>query len=117
MFYSPRLFIRDWWIGIPFLISLGALIFIFFYTLTNVHPGNEQIFLHYNVIFGVDLAGEWWKIYYLSAASLLFFLLNFGMAWWRYRSDRLVARLLASVTGIWEIFLVVATVLIVGLNI
>ena len=117
MLYSPKLFVRDWLVGIPLLVSIGAMVFMWWYTIGHIHPTTEQIFLHYNVIFGIDLAGAWWKIFYMPGSGTLIFLLNYFLAIWFYLEDKFLARLLTVITAVWEIFLIIATVLIVGLNI
>jgi len=117
MFYSPKLFVRDYWVGVPLIIAGVSVIFIWWYVLSRLHPGSEQIFLHYNAIFGIDLVGAWWQILYLPAAGTAIWLINFLSALWFYRADKFLARLLAVLSAVWEIFLAVAAFLIVGLNI
>lgn len=117
MFYSPKLFLRDWWINIPLLISLGLQLFMWWYLLSHFHSGTEQIFLHYNIIFGVDLVGNWWQIFYLPAGGLLALLVNYFFSWYSYGTDRLLARFLSVWTALATFFLVIAVWLISGLNI
>lgn len=115
--YSPKLYLRDWWIAAP----LGAIAAIqglmWWYVFSHIHPAAEQIFLHYNVIFGVDLVGDWWRIFYLPAGGAIIFLANYPLSFLFYRGDRFLARLLAVATAAGEAFLLLAVVLIVGLNI
>jgi len=117
MFYSPKLFVRDYWVGASLIITVASVVFIWWYVSSYIHPTGEQIFLHYNAIFGIDLVGPWWHIFYLPAAATIIFLVNYPLALWFYRADKFLARLLTALTAVWEIFLVVAAVLIVGLNI
>lgn len=117
MFYSPKLFVRDYWIAVPLLTATLAVIFSFYYIIAHIHPISEQIFLHYSAIFGIDLIGPWWQIYYLPVIASIVFLVNFLAGLWFYRSDKFLGRLLCVCAGIVEIFLAIATYLIVGLNI
>jgi hypothetical protein len=117
MFYSPKLFLRDWWINIPLLIALGLQLFMWWYLLSHFHSSADQIFLHYNIIFGVDLVGDWWRIFYLPAGGLLALFVNYVFSWALYGTDRLLARFLSIWTAIATFFLVIAVWLISGLNI
>jgi len=117
MFYNPKLFLKDYW-NLSSLAGVAlAQIFIWGYVLLNIRPGNGQLFLHYNVIFGVDLIGEWWQIYYLPLAGLMVLLANFGLSLFFYRNDKILARLLSFFTVFFHIFLAIAVYLIVGKNI
>ncbi|MFA6486030.1 MAG: hypothetical protein WCT40_01520 [Candidatus Magasanikbacteria bacterium] len=117
MFYSPKLFVRDLWIGIPLVVTVSCVAIVSWYVVAHIHPTDAQIFLHYNAIFGIDLIGPWWQMYFLPIFATAIFLINFSVALWFYRADKFLARLLAVLAAVWEIFLVVATILIVGLNI
>jgi len=117
MFYSPKLFLRDWWISVPLFVVLGLQIFMWWYLLANFNASMEQIFLHYNIIFGVDLVGNWWQIFYIPAGGIFAFLINYFFSWLAYSADRLLARFLAVWTAIFMVFLTVAVWVISGLNI
>ena len=117
MFYSPKLFLKDYWISGPLVASLALQGAVWWYVLANIHPSSEQFFLHYNVVFGVDLIGAWWKIYLLPAVGLLVLLLNYILGLYFYREDRLLSRLFSFFTLFFQIFLLTAAVLIVCKNI
>ncbi len=117
MFYSPKLYIRDWWVLTSGIWVILAQIFMWAYIFINIHPGDDQFLLHYNIIFGVDLAGEWWKILYLPISGLLVVLTNFLISYYFYGEERFMSRLLANMAAFFHVLLLVATVLIVGLNI
>ena len=53
--FSGLLQVWDWW-----------------YVVSNIHSSSGQIFLHYTSLFGVDLVGEWWKIFYLPIGANIF---------------------------------------------
>ena len=117
MFYSPKLFFRDPWILWPIIGSILSQLLIWWYILANIRPTTEQLFLHYNVVFGVDLIGEWWKIYYLPLAGFLVILVNYLLGLHFYRHDKLLSRLLSFFTVFFHVFLLIAIVLIVDKNI
>ncbi|MBU0546276.1 hypothetical protein KKA13_03420 [Patescibacteria group bacterium] len=116
MFFSPKLYLRDLWISIPLAGAVTAQIFMWTYILYYIHPSPDQFFLHYNITFGVDLAGEWWKILLLPISGLAVFLINYFLSFYFYGVEKFLSRLLVLIAGIFHVFLVIATVLIVGLN-
>ena len=115
-FYNPKLYLRDYWIGPVFLGCIVIQIAVWWYLLANIHPSTEQIFLHYNTVFGIDLVGDWWKIFYLPAGGLLVMFVNYLVSWYFYSSDKFLARVLSLWTGVINIFLAIAVYLIAGLN-
>lgn len=117
LFYSPKLYLRDWWITGSLLVAVFLQIFMWWYLIANIHPTSEQFFLHYNIIFGIDLLGSWWRIFYLPAGGLLLLLVNLVASWLIYGSEKLLSRVLAITTAFLHIGLLLALWLIVGLNI
>lgn len=115
-FYNAKLYLRDYWIGVIFLICVVCQIITWWYILVNIHPTTDQLFLHYSTVFGIDLIGDWWKIFYLPGGGLFIFLLNYLLSWYFYSSDKFLARVISFWTGMISIFLALAIYLIVGLN-
>lgn len=117
MFFSPKIYLRDKWIAGAVAVILACQLFMWIYTLLNIHPTVEQIFLHYNVIFGVDLVGDWWKIFYTSILGLVIALVNIGLSLWFYGRDRLFGRFLPLAAAVFNILAAIGLYLVVGLNI
>lgn len=117
MFYSPKIFFKDWRISAPFVVSGLLLLAGWYEVLRYIHPTTEQIFLHYNIVFGVDLIGAWWKLYLLPAGGLLIFLVNHLLSLHFYGDDRFLSRLINIATAVIMFFLFLAIYQIVGLNI
>lgn len=115
-FYNPKLYLRDYWIGPVFLGCIIIQLTVWWYLLANIHPTSEQIFLHYNTVFGIDLLGVWWKIFYLPAGGFLILTANFLVSWYFYISDKFLSRVLSLWSGVINIFLALAIYLIAGLN-
>ncbi len=116
MFYSPRLYLLDHWIQWPLGSSLLANLVGWWYLLGHIHPTGDPIFLHYTILFGVDYIGSWHLLLLPAVIGLLMIAVNFIFSFVIYRKSRFFSRLLALSTGILEVFLIVALVLIVGLN-
>jgi|SRR3989344_8803564 len=117
MFYSPKLFFKDPWIFGPLIGSVLSQLIVWWYILANIKPTVEQIFLHYNVVFGVDLIGDWWKIYYLPLVGIIVMLVNYISGLYFYGHDKLLSRVLTFFTVFFHVFLLIAIVLIVDKNI
>lgn len=116
MFYSPKLYLKDLWISVPIISVILIQIYIWWDLIANIHPDSGQIFLHYNIIFGVDLVGDWWKIFYLPLVGMGVLLVNYFLSFMFYGSDKFLARLLSFWVLFFHIFLTVGVVLLVRLN-
>lgn len=117
MMYPLKLYVRDRWIGLPFLVTILLVFFSFWYAVAKIHPSSEQIFLHYSILFGVDLIGEWWKVWFIPIAGLGAALVNGILSYLFYNNNKFLARFIAIVTTFLEILTIVGMVLIIGLNI
>lgn len=95
-------------------VMLNAALWSFL--LYNVHSQSEPIFLHYNIFFGVDLIGPWYKIFFLPGFGLGVLLLNTFLAWYVFKRDQLLHYLVLSTTLLIQIILMIAGILIVFLN-
>ncbi len=117
MFYSPKVYWKDKWIWVP---AAGVLFFealMMVYGAIYVRATTDAVFLHYNVVFGVDLIGEWWKVFYIPLSGLAIFVVNFGLSWWIYGQDKILGRFLTFIAAFLSMFLSLAFYLAVGLNI
>lgn len=114
--YSPRLLLKDYWLSIPALSALVALVIDWWYVLVNLPSTGERIFLHYNVTFGIDLAGARAEAFIPLAAGTAIWLVNVSVAVLIYH-HRFLARCLSIFTAIFELMLFYGMWLLVGLNI
>lgn len=117
MFYSISVYWKDRWIWVPAIFLLFFQLFMWIYGAFFIHPTTDQIFLHYNVVFGVDLIGEWWKIFAAPIGGLTIFLCNFLLSWYLYGQDKVLSRFLTFAAGLLNFGLALALYLTVGLNI
>ena len=90
---------------------------MWWYLIANIRPSSDQIFLHYNMVFGIDLVGNWQKIFYLPAGGLLIFLVDYLASWYFYSYDKFLSRLLSFWSVLLQFFLAFAVWLIANLNI
>lgn len=82
----------------------------------HIRPSTDHIFLHYNVLFGVDLIGPWWHIFYISAAGTTVFLINTILGWVVYDRNRFMTQILLAASLLVQILLLIAGILLVFLN-
>ena len=116
MFYYIKLYLRDWRIYTPLLISSLIQIFIWVYLIWSVSPSQERVFLHYNIVFGVDLVGNWWQLLLLPAAGTAVLLLNTAFSYFIYKVDKFLSRLLVFWIIFFHIFLLMAIIALVRIN-
>lgn len=117
MFRYPKVYWKDRWVWMPAVFLLLFQLFMWVYAAVYVRPTADQIFLHYNVVFGVDLIGDWWKILAVPLGGVVIFLLNFTLSWYCYSEDKILSRFLVFVAASLNLFLAIAFYLVVGLNI
>ncbi|MFA6105036.1 MAG: hypothetical protein WC725_00345 [Patescibacteria group bacterium] len=116
MLYPVKLYVKDRWVSVSLAISAAFFVYILWYTFVRIKPTTDQLFLHYNIIFGIDLIGEWWKLYSLPLLSFTIVMVNFITSYVFHRTNRFLSRFLVVITAFLELLLVVAVNLIVGLN-
>ncbi len=116
MIYYLKLYFRDWRNLVPLILTIGIQIFCWMYILLNIKPSAGRLFLHYNIVFGVDLLGEWWKIFYLPLGGIIILLINLIASCLLYKKERFLSRLLSIWIFIIHIYLSVEVYLLVRLN-
>lgn len=116
MFYLLKVFFRDFWISLPLIFSGFFQGLSWWMILSRGRFGGGNFFLHYNIIFGVDLAGEWWRIIFLPLGGLLVVALNLVLGLIFYNSDKFFSRLLSLAAAAVQAIVLVAIFLLIALN-
>jgi len=80
------------------------------------HGGEEFVVLHYNIYFGIDLVGEWYRVFNIAYLGLTIFLVNFILGGLVYLKEKIVANFLTLGTFFCLGLLSVASLLIVLIN-
>ncbi len=78
--------------------------------------GRPVVPLHYNIHYGVDWTGAWWQIFLLPAMSIVFFILNVGIAVYFVRRNPLLTGVALCSTIVLSVLLFAAMVFVVSLN-
>ncbi len=109
------LFFRISWACILILI-----LFQVFFPVWRILPliqGQSSVPLHYNVNFGVDNIGEWWRVFTAPAVGLLFALVNALGAHILWKREKMLSYVIVGSTLLLELILAAAMIFIVLLNI
>ncbi|HRY36367.1 MAG TPA: hypothetical protein P5230_00590 [Candidatus Magasanikbacteria bacterium] len=76
----------------------------------------ERLFLHYNIIFGVDRLGDTKDLWYFFAGIVGVFIFNYFFSLFLYTKDKVLSRTIMFFGGVWQIFMFIAVSFIVSLN-
>ncbi len=116
-FYPLKLYLKHFPNLVMLPLSLALNIFMWLWLIIRIKPQVEPIFLHYNVMFGVDYIGEWWRIFYLPMFGLIIWLVNAVLGWLYFSKNKFVAQLLNFVTLLCQIFLLMVCGMLIFLNV
>lgn len=116
MFSVYKALIRDPWIVGSHFLSLVALGGSMIQTVQTIHPGTGLIFLHLNIISGVNLTGVWWQLYIIPLVAFLVWLVNLFLVVRSYRSDVVAARLLGLASLVMTLGMWWGIYLLLGVN-
>jgi len=77
-----RLFFENGYLGNKInsglaILGIGANIINWLILLILLKPATENIILHYNVYFGVDMIGKRFQVFILPGVGLIIFIINF----------------------------------------
>ncbi len=75
-----------------------------------------SVFLHYDVVMGVNLQGQWWEMYYLPLGGAVILAVNTGLAFVFYPKNKLLGTVIVAITAVLELILLVSIRLIVNIN-
>lgn len=110
-----KLFWRDKYILVFFLLSFVLNLFIWIYLPLAIRPTSQAVFLHYTVHFGVDLIDNWAQIFSLPFLGLFVLLANAVLAYFVF-SFKHLSRLIMVATALIQVILVVAAIYLGFLN-
>lgn len=116
LLYPPQLYFRDRWIYIPLVGVILIQAFLWWHLAVNIRADAVQVFLHYNVIVGVDLVGDWVQIFHFPAIGIAVTACNYTISWLLYATDKFLARVLAGWALFFHLFLLAGIIFLVKLN-
>jgi hypothetical protein len=86
------------------------------YLFSKRTEGGFPIILHYNLFFGVDLVGDYNRLFLIPLIGLVIFILNSLFGNFFYKIERLASYLLTLNVLIIQIFLLLSSFLIIKVN-
>jgi len=116
-FYPLKLYFSTLSIAIFSGLALLINLFNWVWLWIQIPSGEEYLFLHYNILFGVDKIGNSWKIFYIPLLGLFILIVNVFLGWILFKKDKFMAQLLNFVALLCQLFIVIAVFLIVFLNV
>ncbi len=114
--YPLRLYFFNKTTLILFSLSLFINFLIWFWLFWQWPITTENIYLHYNVLFGVDKIGPSWHIFYLPVSGLVILVVNFLLGWLLFVKEMFVAQLLNFTAVFSQILLVIIVYFLSLLN-
>ncbi len=89
---------------------------VWFLLYRNITPQEGPIFLHYNIYFGVDLIGEWYRLYLLPGVGIIILLINVYLGYLCYKRHAILAVLVLSLTVFIQAILLISAYLLIRVN-
>ena len=100
-------------LSISAVLNLATWIWLFW----QIKPGEQTVFLHYNILFGADYVGPRWQIMVLPLTGLLILIVNVVLGWVFYNRDKFISHMLNGVSVFCQATLLLAACLLVFLNV
>ena len=110
---------RDKFFRIVFYLSIFLNLILWVLLYLNFWPLRETrdiLPLHYNIYFGIDFVGEWYKIFIIPTAGAFFIMINFLIADIVYLRDKVVSYFLTGAGLFIQIILGLAALTIISIN-
>ncbi len=110
---------RDKFFQLVFLPAIGINLIIWLLLYFNFFPlreFGEVVPLHYNVYFGIDLIGKWYKIFTIPLAGFFIILINLILYSFIYLKEKIIKYFLGVATLISQILLLIAAFVMVLIN-
>jgi len=118
MFYPIRLYLRNTRNITTWVVSMVLNFLSWTWIITRLgFLEGEQIFLHYNILFGVDLVGSWGQALFIPSLGIVIILLNAIVGWTLFQRDRFASYLLNGTALLCQVGILVVSGLLVFLNI
>ncbi|MDZ7799113.1 MAG: hypothetical protein U5L76_05965 [Patescibacteria group bacterium] len=128
-YFFKKVFNRDFWgeaeLGvlfankiflINFIISLILNLVVWLLLYMQFQPTQEPVILHYNIYFGIDLIGDWYKIFALPLFGFIIFFINFFFSIIIYHKEKILSYILIFSSSVIQIFLGLASLFIIFQN-
>lgn len=83
---------------------------------SSLSGARDLLPLHYNIYFGIDFVGKWYKIFIMPTTGIFFIIINFFVADIIYLRDKAISYFLTGASLFIQVMLVLAAMAIVSIN-
>lgn len=99
-------------------LGLAGLLNIIHWTILyiKIKPAQDDLLLHYNVVYGADFIGKSLYLYWIPLLALILLLLNVAIAALFYKKEKLASYFLSSASIPVQMVFLVATVNLILVN-
>lgn len=111
------IFAKDKLVWINFIVALLLNIAMWVMIYVKVAPTDQSVVLHYNVLSGIDLLGQWYQIYTLPLIGLVLLIFNYVVAYKIYNRQVIFSYFLTVASSLEQIILLVSTFFVILVNI
>lgn len=81
------------------------------------HGGEFALILHYNVLYGADILGQYYELYSLPIAGLMILVLNGALGYYANKKKKfLINYILLSTAVLTQAFLLISGIALVVIN-
>jgi len=101
--------------SLSLLMNLALWIFLYF-KFYPLKDAGELLPLHYNIYFGIDFVGKWYKIFVMPLLGVFFIVVNFILADIIYLRDKIVSYFLLGAGAFIQILFGLAAYMIIVIN-
>lgn len=116
-FFPLKLYIKKVSTGGFFALGLALNLFVWLWLWLHIPSELDELFLHYNILFGVDLIGPAWHIYLVPLSGLIILLTNVFLGWALFKKEPFASYILNFSACFVQLFLIIDAYLLVLLNV
>jgi hypothetical protein len=109
-------FVRNQRVQLPMVIGFVFNLVVWAFLWWKIRPQADPVYLHYNIYFGVDLIGQWYRIFLLPALGFVFYVIDIAIAAFLYKKSVLLGYVVLWLAVSLQAVLFFASYLIVRQN-
>lgn len=96
-------------------VVINLVIWLLFWS--KISRRDEMVFLHYNIYFGIDLIGEWYKVFLIPLSGVFIIIANSFLALTLFARSKFISYLLFITSFLCQVILIIASLAIIWINI
>ncbi len=108
--------VKNKWTVIPLVVGFILNIILWLFIYLKISPQDDLVFLHYNIYFGVDLIGDWYRMYLMPLLGVLIIFINIVLSVLLKKRDNSIRSFIGFVSIGCQCILMWAAYLIIQQN-